>query len=307
MKTGLVLEGGAMRGMFTAGVLDSWMDEQISFDGIVGVSAGALFGINAPAGQKGRAIRYNLKYIRDKRYMGLRSLLTTGNLINADFAFYEVSSKLDVFDEAAFQRSGVDFYAAVTDLHTGAPEYIRITEPFRQMEVLRATSAMPYVSRPVELDGRFYLDGGVSDSIPVHFCKSLGYDKTVLVLTRPLEYRKERPAAWLQRFNRLYYHRYPAFAESLNRRWEVYNRQVEEIIGMEQRGELFVVRPNGPLPIRRVEKDPAKLQAVYDLGAEAGRASLSGLKEYLLTHECHLQPRYVSRPIPLSYRHPSTH
>ena len=277
MKTGLVLEGGAMRGMFTAGVLDSWMDEQISFDGIVGVSAGALFGINAPAGQKGRAIRYNLKYIRDKRYMGLRSLLTTGNLINADFAFYEVSSKLDVFDEAAFQRSGVDFYAAVTDLHTGAPEYIRITEPFRQMEVLRATSAMPYVSRPVELDGRFYLDGGVSDSIPV--------DKTVLVLTRPLEYRKERPAAWLQRFNRLYYHRYPAFVESLNRRWEVYNRQVEEIIGMEQRGELFVVRPNGPLPIRRVEKDPAKLQAVYDLGAEAGRASLSGLKEYLLTHE----------------------
>ena len=203
--------------------------------------------------------------------MGLRSLLTTGNLINADFAFYEVSSKLDVFDEAAFQRSGVDFYAAVTDLHTGAPEYIRITEPFRQMEVLRATSAMPYVSRPVELDGRFYLDGGVSDSIPVHFCKSLGYDKTVLVLTRPLEYRKERPAAWLQRFNRLYYHRYPAFVESLNRRWEVYNRQVEE--------------PNGPLPIRRVEKDPAKLQAVYDLGAEAGRASLSGLKEYLLTHE----------------------
>ena len=274
-----------MRGMFTAGVLDSWMDEQISFDGIVGVSAGALFGINAPAGQKGRAIRYNLKYIRDKRYMGLRSLLTTGNLINADFAFYEVSSKLDIFDEAAFQRSGVDFYAAVTDLHTGAPEYIRITEPFRQMEVLRATSAMPYVSRPVELDGRFYLDGGVSDSIPVHFCKSLGYDKTVLVLTRPLEYQKERPAAWLQRFNRLYYHRYPAFAESLNRRWEVYNRQVEEIIGMEQRGELFVVRPNGPLPIRRVEKDPAKLQAVYDLGAEAGRASLSGLKEYLLTHE----------------------
>ena len=274
-----------IRDRFTAGVLDSWMDEQISFDGIVGVSAGALFGINAPAGQKGRAIRYNLKYIRDKRYMGLRSLLTTGNLINADFAFYEVSSKLDIFDEAAFQRSGVDFYAAVTDLHTGAPEYIRITEPFRQMEVLRATSAMPYVSRPVELDGRFYLDGGVSDSIPVHFCKSLGYDKTVLVLTRPLEYRKERPAAWLQRFNRLYYHRYPAFAESLNRRWEVYNRQVEEIIGMEQRGELFVVRPNGPLPIRRVEKDPAKLQAVYDLGAEAGRASLSGLKEYLLTHE----------------------
>ena len=106
-----------------------------------------------------------------------------------------------------------------------------------------STSAMPYVSRPVELDGRFYLDGGVSDSIPVHFCKSLGYDKTVLVLTRPLEYRKERPAAWLQRFNRLYYHRYPAFVESLNRRWEVYNRQVEEIIGMEQRGELFVVRP----------------------------------------------------------------
>lgn len=285
MKTGLVLEGGAMRGMFTAGVLDQWMEEKLRFDKIVGVSAGALFGINYPSGQKGRAIRYNLKYIRDKRYMGLRSLLTTGNLINADFAFYEVSSRLDVFDEAAFLKSGVDFYAVVTNLDTGKAEYIQITEPFRQMEVLRATSAMPYVSRPVELSGKLYLDGGISDSIPVNFCESLGCDKIVLVLTRPLEYRKQRPTPWLRSFNRLYYRKAPAFAESLNRRWEIYNQQVEDIIKMERQGKLFVVRPAKPLPISRVEKDPAKLQAVYDLGAEAGRASLDLLKHELLKTE----------------------
>ena len=285
MKTGLVLEGGAMRGMFTAGVLDQWMEEKLRFDKIVGVSAGALFGINYPSGQKGRAIRYNLKYIRDKRYMGLRSLLTTGDLINADFAFYEVSSRLDVFDEAAFLRSGVDFYAVVTNLDTGKAEYIQITEPFRQMEVLRATSAMPYVSRPVELSGKLYLDGGISDSIPVNFCESLGCDKIVLVLTRPLEYRKQRPSPWLRSLNRLYYRKAPAFAESLNRRWEVYNRQVEDIIEMERQGKLFVVRPPEPLPIGRLEKDPAKLQAVYDLGAEAGRASLVLLKHKLLKTE----------------------
>ena len=285
MKAGLVLEGGAMRGMFTAGVLDQWMEEKLRFDKIVGVSAGALFGINYPSGQKGRAIRYNLKYIRDKRYMGLRSLLTTGDLINADFAFYEVSSRLDVFDEAAFLRSGVDFYAVVTNLDTGKAEYIQITEPFRQMEVLRATSAMPYVSRPVELSGKLYLDGGISDSIPVNFCESLGCDKIVLVLTRPLEYRKQQPSPWLRSFNRLYYRKAPAFAESLNRRWEVYNRQVEDIIEMERQGKLFVVRPAEPLPIGRVEKDPAKLQVVYDLGAEAGRASLNLLKHELLKTE----------------------
>lgn len=195
MKTGLVLEGGAMRGLFSAGVLDVWMEEEIPFPVIVGISAGALFGVNYPSRQKGRALRYNLKYIRDSRYMGLRSLLTTGNLINSDFAFYEVSNRLDVFDEAAFCRSGTEFYAVVTNLCTGGAEYIRLTEPLRQLEVLRATSAMPYVSKPVELNGQLYLDGGVSDSIPVKYCASLGCDRIVLVLTRPLEYRKRPPAA----------------------------------------------------------------------------------------------------------------
>ena len=281
MRTGLVLEGGAMRGMFTAGVLDAWMEEGIGFESIVGVSAGALFGVNLPSGQRGRAIRYNMKYVRDRRYMGLGSWLSTGNLINADFAFYEVSTRLDVFDEAAFRTSGTEFYAVVTSLRTGRPEYIRITEPLRQLEVLRATSAMPFVSRPVELDGERYLDGGVGDSIPLDFCRSLGCERIVLVLTRPLEYRKQRPAAWLRALTRRCYREDPAFVESLNRRWEVYNRQVEAAAEAERRGEIFVVRPASALPVRRMERDPEKLREAYVLGTEQGRAALPGLGAYL--------------------------
>lgn len=281
MKTGLVLEGGAMRGMFSAGVLDVWMEENIPFPTIVGVSAGALFGVNYPSGQKGRALRYNLRYIRDPRYMGVRSLLKTGNLISSDFAFYEVSKRLDPFDEAAFQSSGTDFYAVVTNMLTGRAEYMKMIQPLQQLEILRATSAMPYVSKPVYLNGVPYLDGGVSDSIPVKFCAGLGCDRIVLVLTRPLEYRKRPPAGWLRKLNQRCYHKTPAFVESLDRRWEIYNRQVEDIIALEKRGELFVVRPEHALPISRIEKDPAKLQAVYDLGAEKGRAVLNDLKAYL--------------------------
>ena len=270
-----------MRGMFTAGVLDTLMAEGIPFDTIVGVSAGALFGVNYPSGQRGRALRYNLRYIRDRRYMGLSSLLSTGNLINADFAFYEVSTQLDVFDEAAFLASGTAFYAVVTNLRTGEAEYIRLEAPLRQMEVLRATSAMPYVSRPVRLGGDLYLDGGVGDSIPVEFCRSLGCDRIVLVLTRPLDYRKRPPAGWLQRFTRLCYRDAPRFAERLNRRWAAYNRQVEDVLALERQGQVLVIRPSAPLPIRRMERDPARLQAAYDLGTAGAGAALPGLRAYL--------------------------
>src|SRR3712207_6259717 len=167
MKIGLVLEGGAMRGMFTAGVLDVMLDEHMQVDGIVTVSACALFGVNFPSRQRGRVLRYNLQYLNDKRYMGLHSLLTTGNIVNRDFAFYELPFTLDPFDQATFAKSGVDFWATLTNVETGEPEYVKITDAFAQMEALRATSAMPMVSKIVEVDGKNYLDGGIADSIPL--------------------------------------------------------------------------------------------------------------------------------------------
>ena len=278
MKVGLVLEGGAMRGMFTAGVLDVFLDEQIHIDGIVSVSAGALFGVNFPSKQKGRVLRYNKKYLNDKRYMGWHSLFTTGNIVNKDFAFYQLPFKLDVFDQAEFARSGIDFYTVLTNVESGEAEYVKIHDAFEQMETLRATSAMPFVSKMVEINGKKYLDGGIADSIPLRFCQQLGYDKIIVILTRPLDYRKTPKNPLI--FN-AFYRRYPKLVERLTNRYADYNRTVEEIIRLNEQGEIFVIRPSVTLPIRRIEKDVAKVQAMYDLGVRDGQDILPALKAYL--------------------------
>lgn len=278
MKVGLVLEGGAMRGMYTAGVLDTFLDNNIEVDGIIGVSAGVLFGVNYLSKQKGRVIRYNKRFINDKRYMGLWSLLTTGNIINKQFAFYDVPEKLDVFDNDTFMKSKVDFWATITNMETGEAEYIKLKDLFAQMEVLRATSAMPYVSKIVELESGKYLDGGISDSIPVEKCKEFGFDKVIVVLTRPLDYRKKKTKEFLAK---AFYRKYPKFAKTLNNRYKMYNETVEKIIDMENKKEIFVIRPSRFVNVKRIEKDPEKLQEMYELGLEDGRNSLEKLKEYI--------------------------
>ncbi len=191
MAVGLVLEGGGMRGLYTAGVLDTFLDAGIKVDGVVSVSAGALFGVNFLSKQKGRALRYNKKYALNPGYMGLRSWLKTGNVVNKEFAYYKVPMELDIFDEEAFEKSGVPFYVTVTNLSTGKAEYHKVDNVFEQMELLRASSALPLASKIVEWQGNKYLDGGLSDSIPVDFAKSLGFDKLIVVLTRPIDYRKK--------------------------------------------------------------------------------------------------------------------
>ena len=278
MKSGLVLEGGAMRGMFTAGVLDVLLDEQIAVDGAVTVSAGALFGINYPAKQRGRVLRYNLKYLHDKRYMGWHSLFTTGNVVNKAFAFYELPFTLDPFDQATFAASQIDFWVTLTNIETGEPEYVKITDAFAQMEALRATSAMPMVSRVVEIEGKKYLDGGISDSIPLDKAMALGYDKIIVILTRPLDYRKKPSNNWLFK---LFYRNYPKLIERWANRYAEYNQAVEKVIEMEKAGKIFVIRPSESLDISRLEKDLAKVQAMYDLGVKDGQAALSKLKDYL--------------------------
>ena len=278
MKVGLVLEGGAMRGMYTAGVLDTFLENNIEVDGIIGVSAGVLFGVNYLSKQKGRVIRYNKRFINDRRYMGLWSLLTTGNIINKEFSFYEVPQKLDVFDNDTFMKSKIDFWATVTNMETGNAEYIKLDDLFAQMEVLRATSAMPYVSKIVELENGKYLDGGISDSIPVEKCKELGFDKVIVVLTRHLDYRKRKPKEFLAK---TYYRKYPKFAKTLNNRYKMYNETVEKIIDMENKKEIFVIRPTRLVKVKRIEKDPNKLQEMYELGIEDAKNSLEKLNEYI--------------------------
>ena len=281
MRVGLVLEGGAMRGMYTGGVLDVFLDEEIAVDGIIGVSAGVLFGVNYPSKQKGRVIRYNKRFVKDKRYMSWSSFFKTGNIVNKEFAYYTVPQKLDVFDQETFEQSGVDFYATLTNVETGKAEYVKLHNLFDEMEVLRATSAMPLVSKIVEIDGKKYLDGGVSDSIPIEQMMKMGYDKIIVVLTRPLDYRK-KPAshAGLYKF---VYRKYKAFVDTVMNRHKNYNATVEKIIDMENKKEIFVIRPSRTVAIDRIERDENKLQEMYDLGVADCTACINELKAYLGT------------------------
>lgn len=278
MSVGLVLEGGGMRGLYTAGVLDAFLDAGIKVDGIVAVSAGALFGVNYVSGQRGRALRYNKKYASHPNYMGLRSWLKTGNVVNKEFTFYEVPMKLDVFDEAAFEAANIDFYAVATDVETGRPDYLKIENVFEQMEALRASSALPIASEVVEYQGKRYLDGGLSDSIPIEFARSLGFDQLIVVLTRPLTYRKKSSSG---RLYKLLYRQYPNFVAVARKRPEQYNTSVEQVIDLENKGELFAIRPSREVKIGRLEKNPKKFEEIYNVGLSDGKAMVGNLRDYL--------------------------
>ena len=280
MKTGLILEGGAMRGIFSAGVMDVMMENGIRFDGIVGVSAGAAFGVNYKSGQIGRAIRYNAKYCHDKRYCGIGSLLKTGNLFNTDFCYGEVPLKLDIFDFDAFEKDPTTFYITCTDVESGKPVYHEYTgRNDHGFDWIRASASLPLVSQIVEIDGAKLLDGGISDSIPVAYFESIGYTKNVVILTQPQNYRKEKNR--MLPLIRMKYRKYPNLIKALENRHLMYNAELELIAKQEKRGELFVIRPDSPLPVKRAEKDPAKLKACYEIGRQTAEKELARLIAFM--------------------------
>ncbi len=278
---GLVLEGGSMRGLFTAGVLDVFMDNKIEIDGIVGVSAGAVFSPNFYSKQRGRALRYNLRFCKDRRYMSLWSLIFTGNLINRQFAFYDVTTKYDIFDNETFMKNNTGFYVTVTDLESGQPVYFEIHDVMKQMEILRASSAIPLVSKPVVIDDKPYLDGGISDSIPLLKAKELGYDKLIVVLTRPEHYQKAPFSARMQQFIRSYYRKYPNFAETMIHRPLLYNERLKTIQKLEKEGEIYVIRPSRALQLKTIERKADALQRAYDLGVEDCKKQFAEIQAYL--------------------------
>lgn len=282
MKKGLVLEGGAMRGMFTAGVIDVMMENGIEYDGIIGVSAGAAFGCNYKSKQIGRVIRYNMKFCNDKRYSGIRSLLKTGNIYNTDFAYGEVPLKHDVFDFDTYQNDPTDFYVVCTDVETGEAVYhIYGGKDDHGFDWIRASASMPMVSQIVEIDGQKLLDGGIADSIPVRYFETIGYDKTIVVLTQPEHYQKKPNR--LMPLIRLKYKKYPKLAEAMEKRHLVYNQTLAYIEEQEKLGKLFVIRPPHRLQIGKVEKDPNKLKEIYDIGRETVAPQVLAIKEFLNT------------------------
>lgn len=278
MKTGLVLEGGSVRGIYTAGVLDVFLENGISFDGVIGVSAGAIHGCSYLSGQHGRSIRYYMNYCNDPRFMSFSSLIKTGDLVGADFCYHEIPEKLDVYDNEVFLRNGVPFYAVCSNVETGEPEYLQMTDMFEDIDILRASASMPYVSRMVEINGKRYLDGGSTDSIPVEAFRRMGYEKNVLVLTRDISYRKKPELRFLAK---LMYRKYPAFAKAQADRYLAYNQTAERILELEKDGSVFVIRPSQPPAIGRMEKDPQKVKQLYDLGREDALGAVEKLQDWL--------------------------
>lgn len=280
-KVGLVLEGGSMRGMYTAGVLDVFMDNDIEVDGIIGVSAGALFGPNYFSKQKGRVIRYNKRFCKDLRYMSFLSFMLTGNLVNKNFAYYDVTTKYDIFDNENFMKNNTGYYVTVTNVETGKAEYLEVKNILKEIEVLRATSAIPFVSHLVEINGKKYLDGGISDSIPVLKCKEMGYDKIIVVLTRPSYYYKEPMNAGMMKCIAAKYKKYPDFIKTMKNRHIMYNRTLKTIRDMEKKKEIFVIRPSENIKLKTIERNADNLQEVYNLGMKDCEKQIEALRNYL--------------------------
>ena len=280
MKKGLILEGGAMRGLFTAGVIDVMMENGVVFDGAVGVSAGAAFGCNYKSHQIGRVVRYNTRFCADKRYCGIGSLLKTGNIYNTEFCYGEVPLKYDTFDFETYEKDPMEFYTVSTDVETGKAVYHKYTGyGDHGFDWIRASASMPLVSTIVDIDGQKLLDGGIADSIPLAFFESIGYDRNIAVLTQPKTYRKKKNR--MMPLMRLKYRKYPKFVEAVANRHIMYNETLDHIEKEEREGKVFVIRPESSLPVGRVEKDPEKLKAAYEIGRETAKSKLGELTEYL--------------------------
>ncbi len=279
MKKGLVLEGGAMRGLFTAGIIDVMMEAGVEPDGLIGVSAGAAFGCNYKSKQPGRAIRYNTRFAKDARYSGLKSFLTTGDYFNAQFGYHIVPYQYDLFDVAAFEQNPMEFMVVCTDVLTGQAVYHKMDRvDYDELEWLRASASMPLASKVVEVAGHKLLDGGVADSIPLAYFESIGYDRNVVILTQPEGYVKHRTK--LMPLMRIGLRRYPEMIQAMDRRYLMYNRELEFVRQAEREGRCLVIRPDEKLPIGHISHDPEEMKRVYQIGREMGDRYIERIKAF---------------------------
>ena len=279
MKKGLIMEGGAMRGMFTCGVIDVLMENGIEFDGASGISAGAVFGCNYKSRQIGRGIRYNKRFCKDKRYCSIRSLIKTGNLYNAEFCYKTIPNELDVFDKETFKNNKLEFYVGATNALTGEILFHKC-ETGDENDVLwmRASASMPIASKAVKIDNLELLDGGIACPVPYKYMEDIGYDRNIIVLTQPKGYRKKKGNNLLFK---LLIHKYPNIVKVLKNRYEIYNNQMEKIEEKEKNNEVLVIRPSEKLNIGKTEKDPKELERVYQMGRKEALLMLDNIKEFL--------------------------
>ncbi len=279
MGVALILEGGGMRGVYTAGVLDYFMEKKLDFKIIYGVSAGALNGANYKSRQIGRSVTIFTRYTPDNMYSGPKYLLTEGSWFNNDFAYGTIPDLLVKADYETFKNNPATLYAVVSNIDTGRAEYMPVTDVKEQMDVLRASASLPGLSDPVEIDGQLYLDGGICDSIPLRRSINSGNEKNVVILTRHRGYVKSQGSNGVMA--KLLYGKYPNFANALTTRHIVYNYQTKYASRMEEERKAFVIRPREPVEIRRLEKDPKKLWDLYEKGFEDGKSNYDRVLEYI--------------------------
>ncbi|WP_293587985.1 patatin-like phospholipase family protein [Prevotella sp.] len=279
-STGLVLEGGGLRAMFTSGVLDVFMANGIKLDAAVGVSAGVLFGCNYKSNQPGRALRYNIRFKDNPEYMSWRSLLRTGNYVNEHFSYHLLPHEYDPMDFQTYRENPMKFYAVCTDIDEGRPVYHEIDDADGTgLRWMQASASMPVFARPVEIDGRHYLDGGITDSIPLKFIQAKGYRKNVVILTQPADYYKKKAHVGLAM--KMFLKKYPKVAELMSIRHVMYNEQLDYIRSEQQKGDTFLICPDEKLNIGRLSLKEDKMRRVYEAGVEKAFSLLPQLKEFI--------------------------
>ena len=266
-----------MRGLYTAGVLDVMLDLGFEPDVICGTSAGVTFGVNLKPKQRERVLRYNTRFAGDKRYISVDSLLRTGNMVNVPFAYDLLPRELDPFDNETYMRTPTTFFATVTNVRTGKAEYMRVEDMWRDMDIVRASASLPFLSRLVRIGEDDYLDGGIVDNIPLDKCLEEGCERIVVVLTRP---KGQLTNDHLRLLSRLWYPAYPALCHAFDVRNERYRQRMEQIDELEKEGKLLVIRPSKSFPIARLEQDAGKLRQLYELGLQDAQLRAADLQAF---------------------------
>ena len=279
IEAGLVVEGGGMRGVYTAGVLDYFMEKNLYFDDCYGVSAGACHISSYVSKQIGRSIKVTLDYINDKRYCSVNSLIKTGDMFGVEMLYDLIPNKLELYDYDTFNKFKGNFYSVVTNCKTGKAEYIKIKDMKKDIIAVRASSSLPLLSRIVEINGKEYLDGGITDSIPIKKSIKDGHKKNVVILTRDKTYRKSKPK--FLSFFKLKYKKYHKLVKEIENRYKMYNETLDFIEEEKAKNKVFIIQPKLPVKISRIEKDKDKLKALYNQGYEDAKEIYEDLMKFL--------------------------
>jgi len=278
-KSCLVLEGGGMRGMYTSGVLDAFMDNNLYINNIYAVSAGCYNALSYLSRQRGRTFRINTTYLKDKRYINMRRLFSKGSVVNTDFIFKDIFKELDPFDYKAFKEYCDEFYAVSTNCLTGKPVYAKIEDVEKDEEYIKASAALPLFTKLVEVDGLVLSDGGTSDSIPIKRAIEDGFSNNVVILTRPKGYIMK--VNKLIKLHRIKYRKYPNFVKALENRYLMYNETMALIENLEKDNKIIVIRPNENLNINNLEKNDDRIKEIYNKGYEDGKKHVEKVRSFI--------------------------